>query len=161
MVAHDLGCQALDALDECELFAQVLLGCQRARVTAADLGARVAERIDGVAHAVDETRAVEGLLVEDLAQIGCDLVLVLPVGDMRADVLVHRHDLGIGTAVARALERADSRGVGGIRVGGRRRQHAASEGGVVAAAVLGMQHEHNVEQHRLIAGERHAAAQDL
>lgn len=49
VVAHDLGCQALDALDERELIAQVLLGGKRARVTAADLGARVAERIDGVA----------------------------------------------------------------------------------------------------------------
>ena len=73
-----------------------------------------------MAHAVDETRAVEGLLVENLAQVGCDLVLVLPIGDMCTDVLVHGHDLGVGAAVARALERADSRGVGGIRVGGRR-----------------------------------------
>ena len=161
MVAHHLRCQALDALDERELIAQVLLGGKCARVTAAHLGARVAQRVDGVAHTVDETRAVEGLLVENLAQVGRDLVLVLPIGDVRTDVLVHGHDLGVGAAVARALERADSRGVGGIRVGGRRRQHAASEGGVVASAVLGMQHEHNVEQHRLIAGERHAAAQDL
>ena len=161
MIAHHLRGQALDALDERELLAQVLLGGKRARVTTAHLGTRVAQRVDGVAHTVDETRAVEGLLVEDLAQVGCDLVLVLPIGDMRADVLVHGDNLGVGATVARALERADSRGVGGIRVGGRRRQHAASEGGVVAAAVLGMQHEHNVEQHRLIAGERHAAAQDL
>ena len=28
VVAHHLRCQALDALDECELFAQVLFGCQ-------------------------------------------------------------------------------------------------------------------------------------
>ena len=104
MVAHHLRCQALDALDERELLAQVLLGGKRARVTAADLGARVAQRVDGVAHTVDETRAVEGLLVEDLAQVGCDLVLVLPIGDVRTDVLVHGHDLGVGAAVARALE---------------------------------------------------------
>ena len=158
MIAHHLRRQALDALDERELIAQVLLGGKCACVVAADLGSRVAERVDGVAHAVDETRAVEGLLVENLAQVGCNLVLVLPIGDMRTDVLVHGHDFGVGAAVARALERADSRGVGGIRVGGRRRQHAASEGGVVAAAVLGMQHKHHVEQHGLVAGECHAAA---
>ena len=104
MIAHHLRGQTLDALDERELLAQVLLGGKRARVTAADLGARVAQRVDGVAHTVDETRAVEGLLVEDLAQVGCDLVLVLPIGDVRTDVLVHGHDLGVGAAVARALE---------------------------------------------------------
>ena len=114
-----------------------------------------------MAHTVDETRTVEGLLVEDLAQVGCDLVLVLPVGDMRTDVLVHRHDLGVGAAVARALERADSRGVGGVRVGSRRGQHAAGEGGVVAAAVFGVQHEHHIEQHGFVVSERHAAAEDL
>ena len=161
MVAHDLRRQALDAFDERELLAQVLLGRQRARVMAADLGARVAQCVDGVAHAVDEARAVKGLLVEDLAQVGCDLVLVFPVGNMRADVLVHRHDLGVGAAMARTLERTDGRGVGGVRVGGRRGQHAAGERGVVTAAVLGMQHEHHVEQHGLVAGERHAAAEHL
>ena len=67
MVAHHLRCQVLDALDECELIAQVLLGGKRARVTAAHLGTWVAQRVDGVAHTVDETRAVEGLLIEDLA----------------------------------------------------------------------------------------------
>ena len=80
---------------------------------------------------------------------------------MRTDVLVHGHDLGVGAAVARALERADGRGVGGIRVGGRGGQHAAGKRGVVAAAVLCMQHEHHVEQHGFVAVECHAAAQHL
>ena len=161
MVAHHLRCQALDALDEREFLAQIFLGSERTCVVAADLGARVAQGVDGVAHTVDETRAVEGLLVENLAQVGCDLVLVLPIGDMCTDVLVHGHDLGVGAAVARALERADGRGVGGIRIGGRGGQYAAGKRGVVAAAVLGMQHEHHVEQHGFVAGECHAAAQHL
>ena len=66
VVAHHLRCQALDALDQSEFLTQIFLVSERTCVVAADLGARVAERVDGVAHAVDETRAVEGLLVRIL-----------------------------------------------------------------------------------------------
>ena len=49
-----------------------------------------------MSHAVDEPGAVERLLVEDLAEIGGDLVVVLPVLDMLLDILVHVDGLGVG-----------------------------------------------------------------
>ena len=74
---------------------------------------------------------------------------------------MHGHDLGVGAAVARALERADGRGVGGIGVGRGARKNAAGEGRVVAAAVLGVEHEHHIEEHCLVVGEVVALAEHL
>ena len=104
-------------------------------------------------HAVDEAGAVEGLAAQDLLEIGRDLVVVVPVFDVVTDILVHVHHFGVGSAVARALEGADRRSVGGVGIRGGTGQHAAGEGGVVAAAVLGVEHEHDVEQHGFAAGE--------
>lgn len=80
---------------------------------------------------------------------------------MRADVLVHRHNLSVGAAVARTLERADGGGISGIRIRCGAGQHTAGERRVVTAAVLGMEHEHDVEQHGLGAGIPVLAAKDL
>ena len=74
---------------------------------------------------------------------------------------MHGNDLGVGSAVARTLEGADRGGIGGVGVGCRGREHAAGERRVVAAAVLGVQHHHDIEQHGFVMGEIVSATQDL
>ena len=46
---------------------------------------------------------VEGVAVENLGQIGLDLVIVLPVADLRLDLLKHMAHLDVGAAVLGAL----------------------------------------------------------
>ena len=55
--------------------------------------------------------------------------------------------------MARTLQAADCRGVSGIRIGIGARNGATGKRRVIAAAVLSMQHEHNVERFRLRVGE--------
>ena len=61
--------------------------------------------------------------------------------------------------MARTLQTADRRGVSGIRVGIGARNSAAGKRRVVAAAVLSMQHEHDVERFRLSVGKLSIGAQ--
>ena len=66
------------------------------------------------------------------------------------DVLGHyvQHLLGadVGAAVAGALQGADGRRDGGIEVGVGGGDDAAGEGAVVAAAVLGVEHQAQIQQ---------------
>ena len=64
----------------------------------------------------------------------------------------HLHDLGVGAAVERALQRADGPGDGAVCVRPAGGHGAAHEGGVVAAAVLRVDHEHHVQQMGLFFG---------
>ena len=43
--------------------------------------------------AVDQPRAVKGLLVQEFLQIRRDLVVILPVADLLLHLLKHLHDL--------------------------------------------------------------------
>ena len=53
----------------------------------------------------------------------------------------------------RPLERTDSAGVRGVRIGVGRGQHARGKRGVVAAAMLGMQAQHDVQHARFLSRE--------
>ena len=118
----------------------------------ADDGARVGERVHRMSHAVDQACAVAGLLAHNAAQVVGHLALVGPVVHVALDVEAHLAHLAVGAAVLGALERADGAGVGRVGVGAAGGEHAAGERGVVAAAVLCLQHEHDVEHVCLVVG---------
>ena len=108
-------------------------------------GAGVAEGVDRVAHAVDQALLVEGLAVDDAGQVVVHGGFVGGVGDVGADVVHHLHDLDVGTAVLGAFQAGKRRRNDrvGIRPGGA--DHAGGEGGVVAAAMLHMQQQGDVQ----------------
>ena len=106
-----------------------------------------------MSHAVDQARLVVGLLVHDLCQVVGDLVVVFPIRHMLLDVGLHRPDLVVCTAMLLSLERADGCGVHRVRIGVGRGHHARGERGIVAAAVLGVQTQHDVEHARLFRRE--------
>ena len=114
------------------------------------LGAGVGLGVDGVAEAVDLAGAVARLAVEHLRQVGAHGVVVVRVGHVLLDALYHGLDSGVRAAVQRAFERADRARDGAVGVGAGRGQGAADEGGVVAAAVLGVEDHQNIEQMRLL-----------
>ena len=80
---------------------------------------------------------------------------------MVADVVDHLAGLVVGATVLWALERAQGRRIGRIGIGAGGREDAGGEAGVVAAAVLGVEHEHHVQEHGLLAREALLAAKHV
>ena len=111
----------------------------------------VRQGVDRVAHAVDLARAVVGLALEDPGKIPAQLPAVFPVLHVPADVPHHGHHGLVGPAVQVAAQRSDTRADGHVGVGPARGHGAHREGRVVAAPVLGVQHEGQVEEQRLFA----------
>ena len=72
---------------------------------------------------------------------------------MLFDVTEHLHHLGVGAAVEGTLQRAHGAGDGAVAVGTAGGHGAADVGGVVAAAVLSVDHEHQVEEAGFVVGE--------
>ena len=118
-----------------------------------DAAAGVAEGVDRVAHPVDQPRAVAGVLIQHPAQVVLDLVVVVPVVDVGLQVLQLLDHLAGGAAVAGPLQSADAGGDGGVGVGAGGGEHPHGEGGVVAAAVLAVQRQAQVQQPGLLVGE--------
>ena len=102
-----------------------------------------------MAQTVDLAGAVARLAVENAIQIRVQRRVVRSFADVFADIAEHLHDLGVRTAVERALQRADCARNGAVGVGAGRSHGAADEGGVVAG-MLGMENEHEVEQMRFL-----------
>ena len=65
---------------------------------------------------------------------------------MLFDVVHHGHDLAVGAAVAGALQGGHGRHDGGVGVRAGGGDHVVGEGGVVAAAVVCVQHQGNVQR---------------
>ena len=99
----------------------------------------VGNGIHRVAQTVELSGLVTGLAVQQLVQIIPDRAVVVGI-HIFLDVLEHLHHLGVGAAVQRALQGAHSSGDGAVGVRTAGGHGAAHEGGVVAAAVLGMHH---------------------
>jgi hypothetical protein len=91
-------------------------------------GARIAQRIDGVPHAVDQAVPGSGFSPEYPPEVREQLLVVVPVFDVLFYVGEHLHDLFVRAAVLRPLEGADGRRDGRIDVGSRRGEDAAGEG---------------------------------
>ena len=104
---RDLGEHArrhtLDRLHQLQLVEHAALGGQRAGALPQDDGARIGQGIDRVAHAVNETAAVAKLAAQDAADAVSYGVIVLPVADLRLDLLKHMAHLDVGAAVLGAL----------------------------------------------------------
>ena len=158
---NDLGRQALDHIIEVKvLFAALGLG-QLLHKALEHHRAGVGQRVDRVAHAVDQALVVECLLVQDLAEVVLDLVLVGLVADGLADVVDHLHHLDVGAAVLGAFQRAERRRHDrvGVRPGGG--DHAGGKGGVVAAAVLHVQKQGGIQHVGFQRGVAAVGAQHL
>ena len=114
-----------------------------------------------MSHSVNQDGSVEGFLAEHTVQEIRDLLVVLPIGDGRPELVKHAHDFEVRAAVARPLKRAQRSRDRRVGIRTRRRHDVGGEGRVVAAAVLGMQHERHVEYERLEFGEAAVRAQHV
>ncbi len=118
-----------------------------------NLGAGVADGIHRVADTVDQAAAVPGFFADDLAQKLPYLAVVGGIFHIFQDVVQLMHDLQVGAAVLGAFQRADGRRDGRIGVGAGTGQHPAGEGGAVAAAVVGVSQQAQVQQAGFLMGE--------
>ena len=114
-----------------------------------------------MAHAVDQARSVEGFPVQQRAQIGLDGLFVRPIPDILFHVFEHLNYLDVRTAVLGPFQAGQRRRHGRIGVGARRSNHMHGEGRVVAAAVLGVQHQRQIQDSGLQLGIFAIRAQDV
>ncbi len=160
-VAEEIRRQTLDGFEQVEVIAVALLVGLLAGEFLEQHGAGIGLGVDRVAHTVDESATVAGLLVEDLQEVGRKLVVVAVIFDIGLNLVEHLLHLEVGTAVAGALEGADAAGDGGVGVRSRGGQHARGEGRAVTAAVLGVNDQAEVQEMRLglgvlLVGTEHA-----
>src|SRR5699024_6954172 len=104
LFGNDLGGQALDRIVEIKVFLAALGFGQLLYEPFEDNGARVGQRVDRVAHTVDQALAVKGLLIHNLGKVGFQFVVVGNILDMGADVVAHLHDFNVGAAVLGAFQ---------------------------------------------------------
>ena len=112
-----------------------------------------------MAHAVNQPAAIGGLPPEDLLQVGFHLPFVLPVSHVGHQVVHHPPYLVVGAAVFKALQGAHRGANGGIDVRPGAGEHPGGEGGVVAAAVLCVEHHAQVQKPGLFMSELPVRAQ--
>ena len=153
LLCKDLRGQPLDAAQHLEFLVVALGVGHAAGMVLQDLGAGVADGVHRMAHAVDQAAAVAGLLADDLAQELPHLVIVGGIFHILQDVVQLVHDLQVGAAVLGTFQRADGRRDGRVGVGAGAGQHTAGEGGAVAAAVVGVDHQAEVQKPCLLVGE--------
>ena len=87
------------------------------------------------------------------------LLRVGPVGQVALDVLDHLDDLDVGAAVTGPLQGGQGGGHGGVSVRTRGGHHPGGEGGVVAAPVLHVEDEGDVQGLGLQLGVGHVVAE--
>jgi hypothetical protein len=66
-----------------------------------NVGPRVGQGIDGMAHPVNEPSPVKGFFVEKVSTISGNPILIFPVGYRFLQIFKHLHDLYVGAAVLR------------------------------------------------------------
>ena len=148
----DLGRELFDLRIEGVLLFEPLLAGELFDRALEDAGARVGDAVHGVAHAVDEPRAVERLAFQEVLKVLRDRLVARDV-DVLLHVGEHLIDADVGAAVAGALEGCERRRHRGIGIGARRGDDVHRKGRVVAAAVLGVQDERHIEDLRFEAGK--------
>ena len=115
-------------------------------------------------HSVNQAGAVKGIFVQKLFEVFGHLILIFPICNIALHILKHLDNLDIRTAVLWPLERAEGSGNGGIGVRPGGGDDMRGEGGVVASAVLRMEHKGKVENlgfQLRIAAVRAQDAQDV
>ena len=106
-----------------------------------------------MAESVDQSGIVKIVLVEDPLHNITDEVFIAGVAGVGDDLLHHLVDADIGTAVLRALQRADRTADCGIQICAGRTDDDIGEGGVISAAVVRMDHEDRIEDRGLLLRE--------
>ena len=114
-----------------------------------------------MSDAVNQTGAVESLLIHYLFEILPDSVLVVPVENVGLYILQHVLCPEVRAAVAEALQRGDSRRDSRIGVCAGGGDDVGGEGRVVAAAVLGVDNERDIENIGFKRGELPVGAQHI
>ena len=155
LLRDDLRRQPLHGAVQGKLLVQAFFAAELLHAAAQDAGARVADGVDGVAHAVDQAGAVEPLFMQQALQVVPDGVLVAPVGQSGFHVLEHPRHLDVGAAVAGAFQAGQCGGHAAVGIGAAAGDHMGGEGGVVAAAVLRVEHQAQVQDmglQRRVAG---------
>ena len=145
----DVRADLLHGLEKPHVVQAPLLLRQTLRLLLEHLRTRVGDGIDRMAQTVDESRAVARLPVGDPLQIARHLIRRRPVLDVRLDLLHLAHHAEVRATVTGTFERQDRRRHRGVDVGEGARHDVRGEGGVVAAAVLSVKDEREVERLRL------------
>ena len=114
-------------------------------------GTGIGDGVYRVTQTVDLTGAVTGLTVQQLVEVILDGAVIMGI-HIFLDILEHLHHLGVGAAVERTLQGAYGAGDGAVGIGTAGGHGAADEGGVVAAAVLGVDHQHHIQQMGFLLG---------
>ena len=125
-----------------------------------DVRARVGEGVHRVAHAVYEAGVVICFFIEDLRHKIFEFAAV-KVGHVLLDTVEHLAYLDVRAAVLGPLQRAERRRHRRIGVCAGRGDHVRGKGRVVAAAVLRMQNEAQVEHFRFQSGKFAVVAQHV
>ena len=141
----ELGGLYLDVAVEGQVVLTALFDGQLVDEGAENLLTRVRDGVDRMTHTVDEAAVVKGLLGKDLLEVGARLVGVGPVVQMALDILDHLNDLDVCAAVPGAFQGREGRSNGGVGVRPGGSDHAGGEGRVVAAAVLHVEDEGDVQ----------------
>ena len=161
LLGNDLGRQPLDGVVILKITVPALGVGQLMHKVLEHHGAGIAERIHRMSHAVDQALLVEGLPVHDLAQILPHGILVGGIRHMGADIVHHVHDLDVGAAVLGPLQTGKCRRNNRVGVRPRGSHHTGGEGGVVAAAVLHVQQQGNIQHVGLQIGVLPVGTQHL
>ena len=117
-----------------------------------NLCAGIGYGINRMSHSVDQARLVECLFVEQGGEVVFDFVPVMDV-DMPLHIVEHAHDLDVGAAVLRSFEGAERCCDRGVGVGAGGSHDMGGEGGVVSAAVIGVDHQRKVKHSGFHAGK--------
>ena len=101
--------------------------------------------IYGMSHTVYQSGSVKGFFVQNADQIIADCLLICIVRTMLLQILKHLHNLQVGTAVFRSLQRRHGcrHCRIGIRSGGS--HHMIGKGTVITAAMLCMKHQRHIQ----------------
>ena len=98
-----------------------------------------------MAEPVDETGIVKIVLVQDLVHNGAQKSLITGIVRVGDDLLHHLVDADVGAAVLGTFERADGTADRGVQIGPCRTHNDIGKSGVVAAAVIRVDHQDRVE----------------
>jgi len=153
LALHDkLYAYALHIFHQLQLLQPSLVRGQFSGVFFYHHGSGVGHGVYRVAQTVYLAGLVAVAAVQQLRQVAAQLGIVVIVGHVGLYVAEHLHYLGVGAAVERALQGTYGRGDCAVCVGAGGGHAAAGEGGVVAAAVVGVEHQHHVQDVGFLVG---------
>lgn len=158
---HHLRGQGSDAVIQLEFPFFALFHGQFSRKFFENLAAGVGFCVNGVSHAVNQAALIENFFAQDLIEIILHRIARPVLADVCLDVLEHQRHLQVGAAVFGPLQRTEGGGDGGIGIRSGGRDDVRREGGVVAAAVFGVDDQADVQRLGFQVGEFIVPPQDV